>query len=95
MKLQLPKLSCKYGAPMGRPDSIVDPDAPVKFYLNKLRFVDSCYDQGGAYWGMGKPVYWAYGYIGNDMFEMFVRARNRADAKQQVKSKYPLARFFN
>ena len=44
---------------------------------------------------MGDPIYWAYGYIEDDLFEMFVRAKSRDDAKQQVKSEYPLARFYN
>ena len=60
-------VSCKYGAPMGRPN--VD-ERPAKDglvldeYLNKNKFFDcavpmdnsGAYDKGGAYWGTGRQL---------------------------------------
>ena len=82
------------GAAMGRLDSITEPDFPVKFRLVALRFVDSCYDTGGAYWGMGDPIYHAWGDAEMDEQEMFFRAVSREDAKAQMRIAFPNCRFY-
>jgi hypothetical protein len=88
----LTNVSSKYGAPMGRYSTHGDKDAPVKFHLCYVPFVDGCYDRGGAYWGGPADLWHVYCTEGN--VEFFLRARNRTDAKGQVREDYPNARFF-
>lgn len=55
------KVSCKYGAPMGRAN--VGNKAPmgVKIYNCAVPMSnDGAYDRGGAYWGCGKQLRVAY-----------------------------------
>lgn len=92
----LPKLDCKFGAPMGRGsywpgcawngDKAV-PCMTIKLYLHRLPFVDGCYDQGGAYWGSPADVYRAIDEA--DTFCIYLRARNRKEAKEQLRDKFP------
>ena len=57
MKLILDKACNKYGAQMGRHNKLpVDVNAPIKLYMQKLKMVDSDYDEFGAYWGCGWGV---------------------------------------
>jgi len=79
---------------MGRRDTITEPDYPVKFHLRKLRFVDQCYDQGGAYWGMGNPIYHAWGDGAEHEQEVFVRAASRIEARCQIRAAFPNAKFY-
>jgi hypothetical protein len=81
-------VSCKYGAPMGRPRVTDDPTARVRLF--RVHFVDGDYDRGGAYWGGGSPLYAAIG----DGFRDFVRAASRAAAKEKLQGQYPGLRFF-
>jgi hypothetical protein len=94
MKTPLSNVSCKYGAPMGRSDFIPDDiETAGKLYLEKLRWVDGAYDQGGAYWGMGDPIYRASGETATECLEIFVRAKDREDAKKQIKEIFEGATF--
>lgn len=94
MKTKLSEVSCKYGAPMGRSNRIPkDIDTAGKLYLEKLRWVDGAYDQGGAYWGMGNPIYRASGESETEQVEIFVRAIDREDAKVQIKEIFEGATF--
>jgi len=96
MKFKLPHASSKYGAQMGRPDSIPIKLVNRKFYLNKLKFVDGCHDQGGAYWGCPANVYWAHnGEQDSDFCQMFFRANNREHAKTLISKRIVNASFFN
>lgn len=73
----------KYGAPMGRHDKILGD--PVKLHLQRVRFVDGDYDEGGAYWGGGgKPLYCAW----NTYFCVFRRAHDRAHAKVLITQEF-------
>lgn len=97
---ELPKMNCQYGAPMGRadkPNMWTKPgpmlDESVKFSLRRVRLNSGGYDSGGAYWGIGKPLYWASNADGTA--EMFFRASTRGDAKTVVRERYPNARFWN
>ena len=84
-----PKVSCKYGAPMGRPDGT------LMAYLSTLSIDHGLctshpqgeYDSGGAYWGYGNgegPVYavWhrGHGHAG----VVYVRAHSAAQAKRKA-----------
>jgi len=95
MKLILDKACNKYGAQMGRRNELpVDVNAPVKLQMQKLRMVDSDYDQGGAYWGCGWGVNHIYCAFA-DGIKIFVRANNREDAKDSVQQFLINARFYN
>jgi len=91
----LPDVSNKYGAPMGRQDSINDPEAAVEFEIQRLRMVDGDYDEGGAYWGSaeGEHIYRAEGESGEFVEAIFVRARDLTEAKATIRETYPNASF--
>ena len=78
-----------YGAPMGRRGS-TDLDTSAPLALHRVPVNSQGYDSGGAYWGVGAPL---YEVIDQDGEGFFVRAANRADAKALVRNQYPDARF--
>ena len=90
------KVSCKYGALMGDCGDRGDPDRAYKFHLQRIVFVDGDYDKAGTYWGRGTdPLYGFLVYDEEDgLVRGFVRAKNREQAKEEVKSEYPNARFY-
>lgn len=96
----LTKLSCKYGAPMGRRNLFHYPyDRPLKFSLATVRLNQGGYDSGGAYWGnSNKRLYRAYALLetedGIEETDYFFRAASRAEAKDHVRSIYKKATFF-
>lgn len=102
-RMKLTILSSKYGAPMGRSTRLpVDPSQPIKLRMERLRWVDHDYDQGGAYWGggMGDHVYWATDTPDGSVFtekevDVFVRAKSRSEAKAKIREQLPAARFYN
>lgn len=69
--------------------------------LRRLKFVDDCYDQGGAYWGSSENLYramsWDVVAFGDSLhlIECFVRADSRDEAKKKVRELLPNATFFN
>lgn len=75
-----PQVSARYGAPMGRPDAMVDDGE--KLYLTRIRINSGGYDAGGAYWGLGAPLY-AYGSGDGDW--KYIRARDRDAAKAKIR----------
>lgn len=92
MQNPTPKVNCRYGAPMGRytgPD-FLDVDAG-KIHLRRIRINSGGYDAGGAYWGLGAPLWYAEDQDGNSRF---FRARDRAAAKELILSNFPGATFF-
>lgn len=76
------KVSSKYGAPMGRRDKILGD--PVQLHLQRVPLINGGYDQGGAYWGGGKPLYCAW----NAYFCVFRRAHDRAHAKVLITQEF-------
>lgn len=88
----------RYGAPMGRRDTLPDdPAAPVRLSLVRLRLVDYDYDAGGAYWGGSSAhghIWRAVGDGGDVVAEMFVRAKTRGEARAAIAEKIPGARFY-
>jgi len=95
--LKLSKVSCKYGAPMGRNESLpLNPQAKGKLQLAYVRFVYGCYDYGGAYWGMPANLYHSAGYLEgeSEITELFVRAYSRNGAKELIKARFPNVSFF-
>lgn len=95
MLTKLSNCCSKYGAQMGRCDSVSEPNYPVKFHLVRMKMSScGCYDEGGAYWGIGLPMYRAEGMGEEEMQEMFMRARSRNAAKEIVLEVFPNARFY-
>jgi len=83
----------KRGASMGRQDNpSLWPNATRKFTLQRVRINSGGYDSGGAYWGIGQPLYWANCESGS--IEFFFRARDRAAAKQELLKRHPGAKFY-
>lgn len=83
----------KRGAALGRgPAKLPDADAP-KIELRRVRLNNGGYDTGGAYWGIGEPLYWMSN--ADSTIEEFFRAANRQAAKDYVRQTYPKARFYN
>lgn len=76
-------VSSKYGAPMGRCSNKVQELATVngKVHLQKVPFVDGCYDPGGAYWGGGTPLFCAWGESEDETVVVYLRAKDRETAK--------------
>ena len=98
--LRLDDVSCKYGAPMGRAETLPENrEATGKLQLRRLRFVDGDYDEGGAYWGnvTGWALYHAEGDLDGEEFttRVFQRAGNRAAAKEGIRERLPNVKFYN
>lgn len=89
MKLKLPDVSSRYGAPMGRPNLLPESELTNPLYLQRVPFVDLCYDRGGAYWGMPANLYCAF----SDECRIFVRGNSRSEAKSKVLAILPTATF--
>ena len=104
---QLPKAYNQYGSSMGRRAYHADGNEkylPFRFRLNRVHLDSGGYDNGGAYWGTGQPLYHAEAdeiewlEKGQELWaegpDFFFRAYDRADAKDEVAHRYPNARFF-
>src|SRR4051812_19848588 len=83
----------RYGAPMGRPSQHHNGDGSSlgKIGVRRIRLNSGGYDIGGAYWGIGKPLYWAASDCGR--VDMFFRATDRSTAIAYLRRDYPEARF--
>ena len=86
---KLEEVSGKYGAPMGRQGYYGAPDGQL-IHIQHVP-LDEGYDDGGAYWGCGQPLWWAYDDDGE--YEAFFRASNREAAKNVVLDEIPDAKF--
>lgn len=65
-------VSSKYGAPMGRRGSTtLEPS--LTYTVVKIPFFDGDYDQGGAYWGGGQPLYACISKVDGDQFIEYAR----------------------
>jgi len=89
-KQLLPDVSSRYGAPMGRRD--ITDNQEAKCHVIRMSLVDGAYDVGGAYWGMGVPL-WCIASKQGD-FRKIVRALTRESAKEMVLDDYPDLTFY-
>lgn len=92
MQTFISPVSGAYGAPMGRhtgPD-FLDVDAGP-LYLRRVRLNAGGYDAGGAYWGLGAPLWECLDQDGNGRI---FRARDRAAAKASILDDFPEAKFY-
>lgn len=96
--VELPKVSCRYGAPMGRPSEHPGTDPHCIIRVRRLRLNSGGYDSGGAYWGHGAPLWHASGI---DEFEGsfadvsdFYRAPDKAAAIAYWRELWPSAKVY-
>lgn len=97
----LEQVNCSHGAPMGRRNRCeMLPDEVGKSFLSIVYMVDGDYDSGGAYWGRGpQPLWRAYCEQENtegviDVFDHFLRAGTREQAKAKLRDEFPNIRFY-
>lgn len=89
----LPAVNSRYGAPLGRHGHDEGALLPGdRVYLRRLRLDSGGYDEGGAYWGHGQPIYWAYALDG--ALDITMRARTRDAVKAALLADYPGIKFF-
>ena len=79
----------RYGAPMGRIEHGGNVDE--KLYLRRVPLDSGGYDSGGAYWGIGAPLFECFNETGD--FTRYLRAGDRERAKELIRADYPDARF--
>lgn len=78
MKRQFETVSSRYGAPMGRRAAgHIDTDTPKSVRLFRVNLDSGGYDDGGAYWGLGQPLFCA---IDKDGDRQFIRTTSRQRA---------------
>jgi hypothetical protein len=81
-----PKVSGKYGAPMGRhSDNPANLQDVKRLCARRQGGVDG-YDKGGAYWGTPANVWGVWGTAAGETVVTYVRASSRADAIAQVRA---------
>ena len=85
-------VSCKYGSPMGRytGGEFLDTDSG-KIYLRRIKLDSGGYDNGGAYWGIGQPLWETLDQDGNGFI---FRESNRESAKKHILERFPDAKFY-
>lgn len=87
-----PEVSSKYGAPMGRntgPHYLTTEGGRITLF--RVRINSGGYDSGGAYWGLGAPLW----YVGDpDGNGWFFRASGRDAAKAAILKDWPDAKFY-
>ncbi len=64
--LVAPKVNCKFGAPMGRRNrnTVGKLEEAPKTTTRRIYLCNGGYDNGGAYWGLGSPLYVTYSKCG-------------------------------
>lgn len=80
---QFPSVDSSCGAPFGRAASCpgVAPEGKVRLF--RVNLDSGGYDDGGAYWGIGTPLYCAWGTAKDGAFyRRFTRALTRYGAAQ-------------
>lgn len=81
--MQFPKVSCAYGSPVGRSQSPFLDGHKVRVY--RVRIDSGGYDDGGAYWGLGSPLFCAEDGEG---FRQFIRAGDRRSAQVMLRERF-------
>lgn len=80
--MKLPTVSSRYGSPMGRAnDGNIETCLPRFVRLFRVNLDIGGYDNGGAYWGHGEPLWCALDDDGN---WQFIRAASRARAALEL-----------
>ncbi|MBS1722489.1 MAG: hypothetical protein JSS66_05720 [Armatimonadetes bacterium] len=76
-------MNCSRGAPMGRSTDKEGIEHPL--YLQRVTFVDYCYDRGGAYWGLPQNLWCAFNEEGT---RLFTRASTRHEAAENLRANH-------
>ena len=85
-------VSCKYGAPMGRHTGPEYLDTSLgKISLRRVPLDSGGYDKGGAYWGIGQPLWETLDQDGNGFI---FRAGDRGKAKAHILDMFDDATFY-
>jgi hypothetical protein len=66
----------------------------VKVWLRQVRINRQGYSDRGDYYGVGQPLYLAQWDDGEEFHYDYIRAANRADAKEKVRDKIEGATFY-
>lgn len=82
--MQLPKISSRYGAPMGRTSALLGDGLAIT--VEHVPIDAGGYDDGGAYWGAGKPLFMATDDEGS---QSFLRAESLAAAIAAIGEEFP------
>lgn len=91
--IKLPKANSVYGASFGRSNIFPFKKITSKIHIEKIRLDGGGYDTGGAYWGIGNPLYCAWTNDEDELF-VFMRATDRVYVKSAILKKYPYAKFY-
>lgn len=95
---KLKQVSCKYGAPMGRPGAHPGDDPRCIIRVRRVRLDSGGYDEGGAYWGHGQPLWYASGIDefegARSAIEDFTRAPSKTAAIAYWREQWPNARIW-
>lgn len=81
MTKQFVEVNSTYGAPMGRRDFGPMPDHGRTIRVFRVRLDVGGYDDGGAYWGHGKPLFCA---TDGEDYRRFIRADSRLCAVAEL-----------
>lgn len=86
-KRQFSKVDSQHGAPMGRASYGSLPECfPRSVRLFRVNIDSQGYDDGGAYWGIGQPLWCAIGeHDAGCQSRAFVRAWSREEALVELK----------
>lgn len=89
-RIVLPTVPGKYGAPMGRASYVRETQTgwPIKCRLQRIALDSGGYDTGGAYCGLGLPIYCAQTH--DDSFFATVRAHSRREAAMIIREEFGL-----
>lgn len=86
--MRLPKCDCSRGAPLGR----LTVPGPVVGHARcaHLPLDAGGYDAGGAYWGLGQPL---YGLADDQGVKAFTRAGSRGEAMRLFTARFGAIRW--
>lgn len=93
---ELTEMNCSRGAPMGRRETYcADREAPLVFEIRQVILDDDGYDTGGAYWGIGTPLWrvWGEDEDGEMAHEQYLRSQSRAEVVRYMTCHHPAATF--
>ena len=81
-----PKVSCKYGAPMGRhSDNPANLQDCNRLHARRQGGYGDGYDRGGAYWGEPSNVWGVWGWVDGQPCCVYVRAWSREEAIKKAR----------
>lgn len=87
MEISLSKAYNTYGSSLGRKNEMLT----GRCHLVRMALSHDGYDSGGAYWGVGLPLYLCQDSLGR---QFFVRSMDREKAKDEILTHYKAITFF-